>query len=159
MAHTQEGGVDCGLFAIAYAVELAYGEDPSGIIYDQASMRTHLTDSLVSGSITPFPRHRTVYSPRRSVDSTQHIDATMKWSNPKKPARFAMRKSTCDTVTTSNRFSQLFEQSTSHAHVRTSDRARATDNAIGDNSSGDEASGRTANDSAGDDVSRRADTN
>ena len=33
----QEGSVDCGIFAIAYATELAHGNDPSSFIFDQAS--------------------------------------------------------------------------------------------------------------------------
>jgi len=30
-AQTQQGGVDCGLFAIAFAYELADGNDPSEV--------------------------------------------------------------------------------------------------------------------------------
>ena len=39
MHQEQRGVTDCGLFAIAYAVELAYGCDPATIVYDQSSMR------------------------------------------------------------------------------------------------------------------------
>ena len=39
----QEGGSDCGLFAIAFAVSICLGINPSKFIYDQENMRRHLT--------------------------------------------------------------------------------------------------------------------
>ena len=56
MAQRQQGGSDCGLFAIAYAVDLAMGTDPATITYDQRAMRRHLMRSLEQGAITQFPR-------------------------------------------------------------------------------------------------------
>ena len=47
--HQQEGSEDCGVFAIAYAVEL---------IYRQESMRSHLESCLCEGKLSPFPRGR-----------------------------------------------------------------------------------------------------
>jgi len=38
----QEGGSDCGLFAIAVCTGLAFGEDPSKMVIRQAGMRDHL---------------------------------------------------------------------------------------------------------------------
>jgi hypothetical protein len=38
----QSGQDDCGLFAIAYCTSLAYGQDPSAIVYFQGGMRQHL---------------------------------------------------------------------------------------------------------------------
>jgi len=38
----QEGGSDCGLFAIATATTLCHGESPVDLEYDQSSMRSHL---------------------------------------------------------------------------------------------------------------------
>ena len=38
----QEGGTDCGLFAIAAATAIAHGVDPTQLKFKQASMRTHL---------------------------------------------------------------------------------------------------------------------
>ena len=52
----QQGGVDCGLFAIAFACELAFGNDPSTISYDQSQMRKHLLSCLQKRFFTPFPR-------------------------------------------------------------------------------------------------------
>lgn len=38
----QVGSTDCGIFAIAFALHLALGEDPSYFIFDQKMMRPHL---------------------------------------------------------------------------------------------------------------------
>ena len=52
----QQGSKDCGLFAIAYATEIAYGHDPSSFIFDQSKLRQHLHDCLISKSLTRFPK-------------------------------------------------------------------------------------------------------
>ena len=41
-AQIQQGGVDCWLFALAFACDLASGNDPSEIAYCQSGMRQHL---------------------------------------------------------------------------------------------------------------------
>ncbi len=51
----QEGNNDCGLYAIAYATDLAHGRDPSRVVYSQDEMRKHLIECLESEEITPFP--------------------------------------------------------------------------------------------------------
>ena len=38
----QKNGVDYGLFSIAFATSLAFGEDPSNSTYDSAALRPHL---------------------------------------------------------------------------------------------------------------------
>ena len=52
----QHGGVDCGLFAIAFATELAHGKNPVGVSYAQSAMRDHLLLSLENRKIKHFPR-------------------------------------------------------------------------------------------------------
>ena len=42
----QNGNVDCGIFAIAYAIDIAAGNNPATIVYDQNEMRQHLLDCL-----------------------------------------------------------------------------------------------------------------
>ena len=54
--HQQHGGADCGLFAGAFAVDLAYGNSPESLVYNQRVMRAHLTKCFANGKITPFPR-------------------------------------------------------------------------------------------------------
>ena len=41
-AQVQTGTVDCGIIAIDFARDLAYGNDPSNISYKQEEMRQHL---------------------------------------------------------------------------------------------------------------------
>lgn len=54
----QRGGLDSGLFAIAFAYDLASGNDPSQVTYDQSRMREHLVKCLENGLFEPFPRQR-----------------------------------------------------------------------------------------------------
>ena len=56
----QSGGCDCGLYAIAYATAIAYGEDPCQCEFDQPKMRQHFYQCLEAGKMKPFP-HRRVY--------------------------------------------------------------------------------------------------
>ena len=49
----QEGGIDCGVFAIATATALAHGIRPSS--FNQSAMRRHLVNCFTEGLITPFP--------------------------------------------------------------------------------------------------------
>jgi len=50
----QKGSKDCGLFAIAFATALAYGQNPSKLKYDQSSMRSHLVRCFHEGKLVPF---------------------------------------------------------------------------------------------------------
>lgn len=47
---------DCGLHAIANAITLALGEDPSQSIYNRGVMRQHLKKCLVSKVMSAFPK-------------------------------------------------------------------------------------------------------
>lgn len=51
----QVGLMDCGCFAVAFAVSLMLGDDPSTLFYRQKEMRGHLADCLINGCFTPFP--------------------------------------------------------------------------------------------------------
>ena len=53
----QHGGTNCGIFAIAYAVDLLEGSKPYQFIYDQSKMRQHLIDCFEAGKITSFPKY------------------------------------------------------------------------------------------------------
>ena len=52
----QKGSSDCGLFAIAFALDLAEGNDPTGIEYNQKEMRNHLVQCFQKGELKLFPR-------------------------------------------------------------------------------------------------------
>jgi Ulp1 family protease len=57
--HKQHGSADCGVFAIAYAVEVAMGTDPKelpSISFQRTAMRVHLEGIFDSQCISRFPR-------------------------------------------------------------------------------------------------------
>ena len=51
----QCGTLDCGLFAVAYAVEVCMGNSPA-VSFDQKRMRFHLYACLSDGVMSPFPK-------------------------------------------------------------------------------------------------------
>ena len=51
----QEGGSDCGVYAVAYATDLCYGNNPSNLHYHQGKLRLHLIECLEMKEMTPFP--------------------------------------------------------------------------------------------------------
>ena len=52
----QQGAIDCGAFAIAFAVDLCMGQNIEAVSCDQSAMRQHLYTCLQSRHFTPFPR-------------------------------------------------------------------------------------------------------
>ena len=53
--YEQVGSTDCGLFAIAYAVDILNGNNVYDLIYDQNKMREHLIACFEQRKITTFP--------------------------------------------------------------------------------------------------------
>jgi len=53
----QFGASDCGLFAIATATTICYGQDVCMLEFDQSVMRKHLLQCFQSGAMLPFPSH------------------------------------------------------------------------------------------------------
>ena len=51
----QRGGTDCGLFAIASAVTLSLGRNPSHYHYEQALLRSHLVECFNKRQMSEFP--------------------------------------------------------------------------------------------------------
>ena len=51
----QVAHVDCGLFAIAYAIELCQGRRPQAAIFVQSKMRDHLLQCLSKRRLRSFP--------------------------------------------------------------------------------------------------------
>jgi hypothetical protein len=56
----QQGTVDCGLFAIAYAVNLASGKDPAKTKYNQQSMRAFFTHCIKNRHFDTFPTEKEI---------------------------------------------------------------------------------------------------
>ena len=51
----QFGSCDCGLFAIAFTLHLAMGDDPQHILFEQSQMRSHLLKCFQEKKMEPFP--------------------------------------------------------------------------------------------------------
>ncbi|XP_041937862.1 uncharacterized protein LOC121699624 isoform X2 [Alosa sapidissima] len=68
----QEGGTDCGLFAIANSLTICRGEDPCITTYDQRLMRDHLFACFQKGFLTPFPGY--VESPPMTLGHAMELD-------------------------------------------------------------------------------------
>lgn len=51
----QKGGTDCGVFAIAFAVLFALGDDVSTVQFDQPRMRQHLVKCFQQEKMIRFP--------------------------------------------------------------------------------------------------------
>ena len=51
----QSNQIDCGCFAIAWAVLHAIGERPENITLNKKQLRPHLLECLQKKSISPFP--------------------------------------------------------------------------------------------------------
>ena len=51
----QEGHIECGLFAIVFAVTLAFGDNPEACKFDQTKTRSHLHTCFEEYCISKFP--------------------------------------------------------------------------------------------------------
>ena len=51
----QLNGIDCGVFAIAFATDLCNGHDPGTIKYSAKQMRQHLVKCFTNGKMLTFP--------------------------------------------------------------------------------------------------------
>ena len=51
----QGNGYDCGIFAIAFATDIAYNHKPEQRTYNQSVMRKHLLAQLENETMTLFP--------------------------------------------------------------------------------------------------------
>ena len=62
---TLEPPANCGLFAIAFATALAYGEQPGHCLFDQNKVRQHQLKPLQDGEMTPLPLKKNRRNGRR----------------------------------------------------------------------------------------------
>ena len=91
LCHKQTGSSDCGLFAIAYAIDLLHGDDPKNILYDQSKMHKHLLKNLEEGKITPFPKYKNNV-PYRTHESSDFGTQLSPWKQPRRSARLKAKK-------------------------------------------------------------------
>ena len=79
----QKGVNDCGLFALAYAVDIAEGRNPAKFKYDQEKFRDHLFNCFMAHKLMPFPKIAEHVSTPPPYEHTEHVPLTSKWSVPK----------------------------------------------------------------------------
>lgn len=72
--YKQSGTADCGLFAVAYCTDLAFGKEPCHYIYNQAEMRGHLLKCFQQMKLEPFAtlRERKVTNSFRFIPVKVH---------------------------------------------------------------------------------------
>ena len=120
------GGVDCGLFTLAYAIDLFTGLDPSVIFYDQSAMRDHLMFCLTNKVIQRFPIHKESCISQPSKEVTHNVPATQKWVTPKRTTRHMLNVK-ISPVRLTNRFTSLTEdmednEGNNNIHTQNSER-------------------------------------
>ena len=76
----QSNGDDCGLFAIAFATDIAYGNDPTQITYDDKRLRSHLINCFKDGFLTVFPRSEKRARRCKATSITRNVYCTCRRS-------------------------------------------------------------------------------
>ena len=71
-AARQQGGSECGLYAIANAAAVCAGLDVTTLQYAQKSMRHHLMRCLEGGVIAPFPHQKV--ERKTAILKTEHVE-------------------------------------------------------------------------------------
>ena len=130
ISSTQQGPYDCGLFAIAYAVEVASNKDPSTVIFDQTKLRDHYRSCLESGHISPFHKLRINYFKSQESEITKATSKLNKWTFPKKVYKLPTSKQNKNSIQLNNRFSALdfINTKTMHSEKRSRhDKLHTTD--------------------------------
>ena len=89
----QCGSTDCGIFAIAFAVALANGEQPGGLHFEQPQMRKHLMHCLESQCLSGFPVTRGRRAARVKLSSSLHVYCSCRM--PEQAGSTMIQCSTC----------------------------------------------------------------
>ena len=89
----QKNSVDCGPFAIAFATTLAFGGDPSDIVYDPEGLRPHLLHCLEAGKMEEFP---TLISSKRSIRAKKRTNAIELFCSCRTPYKENTEMAQCD---------------------------------------------------------------
>ena len=96
----QTSHVDCGVFAIAFATALAFGQDPSKFRFDVLKMRPHLVECLKLKKMSPFPEMKPgcsdiVLSRRKFYTVELFCSCRMPYEKPKNEADLMAQCSVC----------------------------------------------------------------
>ena len=96
----QTSNVDCGVFAIAFATALAFGQDPSKLRFDVPKMRSHLVECLKLKKMSPFPEMKPgcsdiVLSKRKFYTIELFCSCRMPYEKPKSEADLMAKCGSC----------------------------------------------------------------
>ena len=96
----QTSHVDCGVFAIAFATALAFGQDPSKLRFDVPKMRPHLVECLKLKKMSPFPEMKPgcsdiVLSKRKFYTVELFCSCRMPYEKPKSEADLMAQCGSC----------------------------------------------------------------
>ena len=91
----QTNGTNCGIFAIAYAVDLANRQDPTKIRYDEGKMRKHFHDCLQAESLKPFPCNAGYHYCAQREIKRKNIDLFCICRRPYRKGTLTMKCSMC----------------------------------------------------------------
>ena len=88
----QIGGSDCGLFSLAFAIDLASGVDSGTISYNHSRMRIHLAKCLAENFLRPFSKRKTEMRNRSpDIKTTVNVYCVCRL-----PESFAANMISCD---------------------------------------------------------------
>lgn len=112
IANSQQGGVDCGLFSIAYALELAMGNDPASYTFDQGAMRHHFISCLEGRKLTQFPKKSVLLTSTQFQNIGSSTPSLNKWTPIKRSFKPSISPtSPIQAIPISNRFTPLSSDS------------------------------------------------
>ena len=100
-AQQQDNDVDCGIFSLAYATSLLFGENPTNISYDITRMRQHLDRCLAHGKVQPFPKILDGACEIKATSSKSSIQLESLHPIPRIMTRQATRSMSATVVTSS----------------------------------------------------------
>ncbi len=89
----QNGGADCGLFAVSTAVSLRHGEDPAAHVKEQSQMREHFICCLENRDMVVFPDSDKPVRTKRRIKSecavSVHCKCRLPWKKTSKSRSMA----------------------------------------------------------------------
>ena len=89
----QIDNIDCGVFALAFALEVCFGRDPKKVHFDQGKMRHHLYECLSKRKLSQFP---TIHSEETYPRPTEMTILLKVYCVCKMPAQFDTMMVSCD---------------------------------------------------------------
>lgn len=119
ICHKQHGSTDCGIFAIAYAIDILNSQEPHKYIYDQSKMRQHLINCFISQQMTQFPKYNLTEEKRIVIKPISQNQEETWNSSLRRSKRIQQQKSQNFNLTLSNRFEISLSSENSKTAINT----------------------------------------